>query len=71
MGVYILNKMDLNISDYFKFVDYTRTIIPAFNREAIIKNDNIISLERINKEEKEQLQKYKIVQYNKFYDLGY
>ena len=71
LGAYIINKMDLKISDYFKFVDYTRTIIPAFNRQAIIKNDKVISLENMNKKEKEQLQKYKIVQYNMFYDFGY
>lgn len=70
LGAYVLNKMDLQISDYFKLVDYSRTIIPVFNRQAIYKDGKTINISDLEGIEKEQLEKYRFVQYNKFYDFN-
>lgn len=70
LGAYVLNKLDLEISDYFKFIDYTRTLMPTFNRKGIYnaKDNKFTSLKDINANQKTVLNNYKYVQYYKFYD---
>lgn len=66
LGAYVANKMDIELSNYFKFVDYTRTLVPVFNRnsyydvnEGVLKD--ISEVENI-------LNDYKNIQYMNFYD---
>lgn len=68
LGAYVLNKMDLEISDYFKFIDYTRKIIPVFNSKVLLKDSNTIELDNLGLKELDALNNYKYVQYKYFYD---
>lgn len=68
LGAYVINKMDLDISDYYKFIDYTRTIIPVFNWETMQIGNKAMSIDDIPEKEKLQLTKYRYVQYNRLYD---
>lgn len=72
LGAYVLNKMDLDVSDYFKFIDYSRKKIPVFNRNVVYdyKNDKIINMNKISKDQKKALNDYRTVQYYKFYDYN-
>lgn len=68
LGAYTLNKLDIKTSNYFKFVDDTRKVVPAFNRNVIYSKNsteliNISDYKKVN-----AIQKYKNVQYNRFYD---
>ena len=67
LGSYVINKMDLNISDYFKFVEYTRKQVPVFNRDVVYTNDEVIPIKKSNVYD--SILKYKKVQYNAFYDF--
>lgn len=68
LGSYIINKMDLEVSNYFKFIDYTRTIIPSFTRNFVYSNNEYKDFNNLNKEEEIALNNYKSVQYRMFYD---
>ena len=70
LGAYVVNKMDLEISDYFKFVDYTRSIIPVFNRNVAYKNGSLIAISDLQGKMENQLNYFRMVQYNKFYDFN-
>lgn len=70
LGAYVLNKMDLKISDYFKFVNQTRGKVPVFNRSIIydVENEEAINIDDADEKTKAALENYKYVQYKKFYD---
>lgn len=69
LGAYVLNKMDLEISDYFKFIDDTREKIPVFNRNIVYKNNKIYNINDFNPEIINAINDYKIVQYGSFYEF--
>lgn len=71
LGAYVLNKMDLKVSDYFKFVDYSRKTIPVFNRSVIYnsKTNTYTKMDQATKREKGAINNYKNVQYYKFFDI--
>lgn len=71
LGSYVLNKLDLNISNYFKFIDYTRSKLPVFNRHIIYdtKTDQVKLIEEATEEEKDIWNNYQYVQHYSFYDL--
>lgn len=68
LGAYVLNKMDLEISNYFKFIDYTRKIIPLFNREVLYSKNKFTEISKLRGIEKEALNNYKYVQHKYFYE---
>ncbi len=68
LGAYVLNKLDLNISNYFKYIESTRTKIPVFNRQVLYKDKNIISLDKLEYDDQKAIKDYKYVQYGSFYD---
>ena len=68
LGAYVLNKMDLDVSNYFKFIDYTREIIPVFNREAVYINSSFTEISNLTGIEKDALNNYKYVQHKYFYE---
>ncbi len=70
LGAYLVNKMDLDVSNYFKYVDSARKITPVFNRNVIydIENKNIIDIDDANKLQQKNLNNYKNVQHYSFYD---
>lgn len=71
LGAYVLNKMDLKVSDYFKFIDYSRKTIPVFNRSVIYnsKTNTYTKMDQATKQEKGAINNYKNVQYYKFFDF--
>lgn len=68
LGAYILNKMDLNISNYFKFIDDTRKKVSAFNRQGIYLGDRVVDFDDMNNSVKLTINNYKNVQYGSFYE---
>ena len=70
LGAYVLNKLDLEISSYFKFIDETRETVPVFDRNSILINNEVISIETMDEKYKKVLDNYKCVQHNKFYDYA-
>lgn len=68
LGSYIINKLDLEISDYFKFIDNTREILPVFNRTTIYKNNTTYSYDTASIELLQTINNYKYVQYGSFYE---
>lgn len=71
LGAYVLNKMELKVSDYFKFIDYSRKTIPVFNRSVIYnsKTNTYTKMDQATKQEKGAINNYKNVQYYKFFDF--
>ncbi len=68
LGSYILNNLDLEISDYFKYVNYNINILPVYNNLFIYKNDQIITLDNLSRGELEDYYNIEKVQYYKFFD---
>ena len=68
LGAYVLNKLDLDISNYFKYIEATRKKVSVFNRQGIYKNGEIVLYNDIDKEEQKTLNDYRHVQYGSFYD---
>lgn len=70
LGAYILNKLDLNISSYFKYIEATRKKVQVFNRQGLYQNNKIISFEDADKNIQEAIKDYKYVQYKSFYEIS-
>lgn len=72
LGAYILNKLDLNISNYFKYIDKTRKEVPVFNKSHYFNFDTneFEQLSSAPKNITDAIETYKFVQYYKFYELG-
>ena len=68
LGAYIINQMDLEISNYFKFINNARNVMPVFNRSSIYLDGKIYSYDNVSNEVKKILNNYKYVQYGSFYD---
>lgn len=68
LGAYILNKLDLNISNYYKYLDTLREDIPAFTRQGIYENNKVIPYENINSSKLNLINSYKNIQYSLFHD---
>lgn len=66
LGAYVANKMDIELSNYFKFIDYTRTLVPVFNRNHYydIESGNLKDISEVE----DTLKTYQNVQYMSFYD---
>ena len=67
LGAYILNKFDLNISPYFKYINNLRNTLPVFDREVYLENGNFNSIENASKEIKDSINNYRDIQYYNFY----
>ena len=59
LGAYVLNKLDLNISSYFKYVEDMRKKIQAFNRQGLYQNNEIIPFVNTDKIIQEAIMRYK------------
>lgn len=70
LGAYVLNKLDLNISSYFKYVEDMRKKIQAFNRQGLYQNNEIIPFDNTDKIIQEAIKSYKYVQYKSFYEIS-
>lgn len=68
LGAYVLNKMDLEISNYFKYIDNTREILPVFNRNTIYKNNMTYDITAVDETTLNALNNYKYIQYGSFYE---
>ena len=68
LGAYVINNMDLKISNYFKYIADMQTKIPAFNRTSIIGNE----IKEISNSEEESslLKDYYHIQYNALFDYA-
>jgi hypothetical protein len=67
LGAYVLNKMDLKISDYFKYIANSEKIVSSYNRNSILVNDKIINYSE-DEEKYNQIKNLNYVQYYSFYD---
>ena len=67
LGAYVANKMDIKISDYFKFVDYMRGLVPVFNRNHYYDLESNTLKDIVDVED--VLNSYQNVQYMSFYDF--
>ena len=70
LGAYVLNKLDLNISSYFKYVEDMRKKIQVFNRQGLYQNNEIIPFDNTDKIIQEAIKSYKYVQYKNFYEIS-
>lgn len=68
LGAYIINKLDLEVSNYFKFIDDVREVIPVFNRKSVYLNNEVYEYDELNEEVKDALKNYEYVQYGSFYE---
>ena len=68
LGAYVLNKMDLKVSNYFKYIDDLRKKVPVYNRNAVYMNNNTTLRSDLDYNTKKALEDYKFVQYGSFYE---
>ncbi|MDD6941813.1 MAG: sulfatase-like hydrolase/transferase [Bacilli bacterium] len=68
LGAYVLNKMDLKVSNYFKYIDDLRKKVPVYNRNAVYMNNNTALRSDLDYNAKKALEDYKFVQYGSFYE---
>lgn len=68
LGAYVLNKMDLKVSNYFKYIDELRKKVPVYNRNAVYMNNNTTLRSDLDHNTKKALEDYKFVQYGSFYE---
>lgn len=68
LGAYVLNKMDLKVSNYFKYIDNLRKKVPVYNRNAVYMNNNTTLRSDLDYNTKKALEDYKFVQYGSFYE---
>ena len=69
LGAYVINNMDLDISNYFKYVADMGTKLPAFNRSSLV-IDGDVKLIADSEEGSNMLTTYNYVQYNALYDYA-
>ena len=67
LGSYILNKLDLKIDNYFKYINSTMKDFPVYNR-TFIYNDTFQSINDLSHKKQQQFQEIEQVQYYKFFD---
>ena len=68
LGAYVLNKMDLKVSNYFKYIDDLRKKVPVYNRNAVYMNNNTALRSDLDYNAKKALEDYKFVKYGSFYE---
>ena len=69
LGAYVLNNMDLNISNYFKYLDSVRKVVPAFNRDGVVNDKKITKFSDVNTNIMSVINNYKYVQHGSFYEF--
>ena len=70
LGAYVLNKMDLEISDYFMYIDSARTVLPVFDKNCAWINGETIPIEELSGEMLDTYNELKYVNYRWFYDYA-
>ena len=68
LSSYVFAHLDIKNNEYFKYVNNLKDIIPVFSKTYIVKNNNIIQYNDMNKEERKAINDYRNVQYYSFYD---
>lgn len=68
LGAYVLNNLDLNISNYFKYIDDTRKNLAAFNKYGILVNNELIPYLSLDSELARFVNDYRYVQYGSLYE---
>ena len=73
LGAYILNKLELNISSYYKFLEKSRLEVPIFNRNVYydIYTNEFKDLGEADDRITKTLNNYRNVQYYAFYEYGF
>lgn len=69
LGAYVLNNMDLNVSNYFKYVYNMSKEVPVFNRLGVYQDGEFLPFSELGSEGIELINNYKYVQYRSFYDI--
>lgn len=70
LGAYVLNKMDLQISDYFKYIERERTKLPVFDKNCVYKDGTITTVADLSQEMSGEYTGQKYVKYRMFYDYA-
>jgi len=52
LGAYVLNRLDLEISDYFKYIYYNATTIPVFDRNYLMVNNEFIKINNLDEKDR-------------------
>ena len=65
---YILSHLDIQVSDYFNYINTIRQELPVFNRHFIYSNDEFLNINSIEKTSKEVYENAVKVQYSYFLD---
>jgi len=69
LGAYVLNQMNLEISDYFKYIDSARKVLPLFDREHAFVDGAFVSLKDLPGTERILYNNLKNLKYRRFYDF--
>lgn len=67
LGSYVVNNLDINVSDYFKYVNSNMFKLPIYARNFVYK-DKIIPIDNLSNIDKKTYNNIGNVQYYKFYD---
>ena len=68
VGAYLLDNLGIEESDYFKYINSVREVLPVYNRNVVYKDGESTSISDISEEEKNVLDDKKKVQYRYFID---
>lgn len=70
LGAYVANRLDLELSDYFRYVDYARTVLPVFNRGYARLEDGSVCWYTLLPEDMNKVyQDYQNIRYRYFFDF--
>lgn len=69
LGAYVANRMDLKLSDYFRYVDYARTVLPAFNRGYVRLNGRLCWYTLLPEDAAQVYTDYQKIRYRYFFDF--
>ena len=69
LGAYVANRMDLKLSDYFRYVDYARTVLPAFNRGYVRLNGQLCWYTLLPEDAAQVYTDYQKIRYRYFFDF--
>lgn len=68
LGAFVLNKMDLQISDYFRYINFARVILPAYNKECAYIGGKVVLPADFSAQQQVTLQNLQFAKYRYFED---
>lgn len=68
LGNYVLNNLDLEIDDYFKYIEYNRNLFPVYNNSFIYQDNKFKEIEELPNKKQNDYYNIENIQYYKFFD---